>query len=117
MVEQQNVMEIIAENSEKLDLLEKTLALEDRQKKRILEHNIQKQKEAELNNQSKLYDGDCATSLLDQEEAIRKELVDTMIQTSTPSTGPIVKVLTNVQGKKTFFNFQCLFFLFYLFSI
>ena len=51
-------------------------------------------------------------SMFDQEEAIRKSLVDDMIKYSTPSNAPTVKVLTNLQGKNKFdLNMKIVFFL------
>lgn len=101
MVAQQNIMKCIEENSERLDLLQKTLSLEEKQRKRLLDITLQKQKEIESANQMKLYDGSTATnnSLLDQEDSLRKELADSMNQTSTPALTPVVRVLNNVQGK------------------
>ena len=100
MNEKQNIMECIAENSERIDLFEKTVALEQRQKKRMMDLSIQKQKELDQANSLALYEGtfNSSTSVLEQEEAVRKELVEAMVHSSTPSNGPVVKVLTNVQG-------------------
>lgn len=99
MVEQQNIMKSIEENTERLDLLQKTLAVEEKQKKRLLEVSNNKKKELEESNQKKLYEVNCATtSILDQEDSHRKELVENMVQNSAPSLTPVVKVMTNVQG-------------------
>lgn len=101
MTEQQHIMECIAENSERMDLLDKNLALEQRQKKRMHDLSAQKQKEMEQAHTMSLYEGTHNTtqSMLEQEESTAKQLVDAMAETSTPSNGPVVKVLTNVQGK------------------
>ena len=93
-------MKCIEENAERLDLLEKSLSLEEKQKKRIQQISIQKEKDVEAEKILKLYDGTGNTpgSLLDQEEAQRKQLVDTMIKNETPATAPVVRVMTNLQG-------------------
>ena len=57
--------------------------MEDADRKKLLQENS--------NNSN-------VSSILDLEDIQRKELVDTMVKTSTPSNGPVVKVLTNVQG-------------------
>lgn len=92
-------MECIGENSERIELLEKTVVLENRQKKRMLDISIQKQKELEDSKSLALYEGtfSSSNSILEQEEAVRKELLDVMV-TNPGSNGPVVKVLTNVQG-------------------
>lgn len=81
-------------------MLEKTLQLEEKQKKRILDWSIQKDKEKEEAKKKELYEGTRSTTLamIEGEEAQRKELLNAMIQT-TSSDGPVVKVLTNVHGK------------------
>ena len=58
------------------------------------------EKEREEANMALLYQGmsTTTTSLLDQEDAQRKELMDALVRDSTPSNAPVVKVLTNVQG-------------------
>ena len=99
MVEQQNIMKCIEENSERLDLLQKTVFLEEKQKKRLEEVTIQKEREVEMANQTKLYDGTSTNnSLLDQEEALGKELVKNMNQSSPTALTPVLRVLNNVQG-------------------
>ena len=104
MMEQQNIMKCIEENSERLDLLQKTLSLEEKQKKRLLDLTIQKEMEIESANQLKLYDGATATSnsILDQEDTIRKQLAESMNQSSTTALTPVVRVLNNVQGNYSF---------------
>lgn len=95
-------MTYIEENTERLDLMVKTLALEEKQKKRLLEASMQQQKEKEESNRFQLYEGNTnstTTSMLQQEEAHRKELIDVMQQNVTPATAPIVRVVANVQGK------------------
>lgn len=99
-------MQFIEENTERIELLEKNVALEQRQRQRKLDISIQKQKDLEEARSLALYEGtfNSSTSVLEQEEAVRKELVDAMVSTtsSSPSNGPVVKVLTNVQGKMAF---------------
>ena len=94
-------MKSIEENTEKLDLLERTLQVEMKQKKRMEALNVQKNKEVEERNRQQLFEGQTSTpsTILDQEDANRKVLLDAMIRDSTPSNGPVVKVLTNVHGK------------------
>lgn len=95
-------MKCIEENTEQLDLLQKTLQVEEKQKKRLMDLSVQNQKEIEISQRKQLYDGylnsTTTTSMLDQEEAERKLLVDEMVRTSTPSNAPTVRVLTNLQG-------------------
>lgn len=98
MLDQQNMMKAIEEHSERLDLLERTLAIEEKQKKRQMEFALMKHQEKEKNQNINLYEGASCSSLLDEEDAQRKKLLDNMVQNSTNSNGPIVKVLTNVQG-------------------
>ena len=97
-----NVMKTIEENTERLDLLQRTLLLEERQNKRLIELSTQKEKEIENDQRKQMYEGytnsTTTISKLDQEEAQRKLLVDEMVKTSTPSNAPTVKVLTNLQG-------------------
>lgn len=100
LLEQQSIMQSIEENSERLDLLQKTLEVEQSQKKRLLNESVRKTKEQEEENRLKLFAGSTSTppSTLNHEEAHSKELVDAMVQNSSPSLAPVVKVLTNVQG-------------------
>ena len=97
-------MKCIEENTERLDLLQKTLLLEEKQKKRLLDLSLEKKNEIVAGNLQKLYEGNNSTNIsnttniLDREEAQAKELVNYMVQNSTPSIAPVVKVLTNVQG-------------------
>lgn len=99
MMQQQNIMTSIEENTERLDLMQKTFAVEEKQKKRLLEISLQTEKNMEQANQTRLYEGTTTNdSVLNQEEAHRKELVDAMVQSTTPATAPVVKVLNNVQG-------------------
>ena len=74
--------------------------LEERQKKRFLQITIEKSRDIERDNQMKLYEGmsSTTTALLEQEESHGKELLNTLVRNSKPSDGPVVKVLTNVQG-------------------
>lgn len=91
-------MTCIEENTERLDLMQKTLAVEEKQKKRLLEASIRTQNEIQRAKTTQLYEGNSTDSILNQEEAHRKELVDLMLHNTTPSITPIVKVLNNVQG-------------------
>lgn len=93
-------MKSMEENYERLDLLQKTLSLEEKQKKRLLETTIQKERELEKEQHLKLYDGTTTnSSILDQEDSIRKELGQSMNQSSTTALTPVVRVLNNVHGK------------------
>ena len=99
--EKQNVMESIEDCSERLDLLEKTLAVEEKQKKRKLDLAIQKKREDEESSKEQLHQIPPTTqSLLDQEVSHRKSLVDAMVRESSPSNAPVVKVLSNITGNK-----------------
>ena len=93
-------MKCIEENTERMDLLEKTLQVEEKQKKRLLDLTLQREKDQEKANLSKLHEGNmsASTSMLDQEDAQRKHLVDEMVSNTTPSNAPVVRVLTNLQG-------------------
>ena len=92
-------MKCIEENSERLDLLQKTHLLEQKQKKRLMEIALQREKEIAEANQMKLYEGTSTnSSILDQEDALRKELADAMNKGSTTAITPVVRVLNNVQG-------------------
>lgn len=101
-VDQENIMKCIEENTERLDLMQRTYELEEKQRQRLLDISLQKKKELEQAQRSNMYDGysnsTTTDSMLDQEEANRKTLVDEMVKNSTPSNAPIVKVLTNLQG-------------------
>ena len=94
-------MQSIEENTEQLDLLERTLLVEQKQKKRLEVIALQKQQQMEESNRRKMFEGKVTTTptALDEEEAQRKDLVDTMIKDCT-SNSPVVKVLTNVHGKQ-----------------
>lgn len=80
-------------------MLEKTLLVEEKQRKRLQEIAMQNRKEKEADITNQLYEGSTTTanSILDQEEAQRKELMDSLVRDSTPDA-PVVKVLNNVQG-------------------
>ena len=98
--EHQNIMTFIEENTERLVLLEKTLILEEKQKRRLQDLSLEKHKETEEARRMQLYEGNPASiAILDEEDTQRKLLVDSMVRNSTTSNGPVVKVLTNVQGK------------------
>lgn len=108
-------MKCIEENSERLNLMEKTLLLEQKQKKRMIDLTKQEEKDIETATRRRLYDGyssNVNSSILDQEEAQRKELVKEMVETSTPLIEPAVRVLQNVQGKFGVVNFTQFKFLF-----
>ena len=94
-------MKLIEENTEQLDLLERTLIVEEKQKKRLQALALQKQQENEDFQRRQLFEGHTTTptTVLEQEEAQRKELLDTMVRESTHSNGTVVKVLTNLHGK------------------
>ena len=100
-------MKNMEECTEKMDLLEKTDAVEEKKKKRLLELALTKQKDQESAKQLNLYDGGSVNnSLLNQEESQRKLVVEYMIRNSTPSNQPIVKCLTNVQGNYIYTTFS-----------
>lgn len=98
----QSITLCIEENTEQLDLLQKTLEVEQRQKNRLLQISLQKERENENEKRKNLLDGTSTTtnSLLDQEDTTRKELVQAMVENSNQCNGPVVKVLTNLQGNK-----------------
>ena len=101
-VQRQNIMTCIEENTERLDLMQKTLAVEEKQKKRLMEASIQKEQELQQANIMQLFEGNStADSVLNQEEAHRKQLVDHMLKNTSPSIAPVVKVVNNVQGMLT----------------
>ena len=92
-------MQCIAENTERLDLLQKTLTVEQRQRKRLSDLSLEKQKEDEEAQRLSLYEANSSPpSVLDQEDGIRKQLVEEMVKSSTPAIAPVVKCLSNVQG-------------------
>lgn len=96
----QNLSKLIEESSEKLDLLEKTLLVDERQRQRLLTMTMEKEREREKARTLQLYDGTLYTpsTLFEQEECHRKELVEEMMKSSTPSNMPIVRCINNVQG-------------------
>ena len=70
--------------------------------------SIQQEKERERARAMQLvegYSGVTNSATLDQEDLMRKELVNNMVQNSTPSTAPIVKCVSNIQGKKILLTF------------
>lgn len=101
-IEHQSVMVCIEENTERLDLLQKTLEVEERQRKRLEDIKIKMENDFEETQRRSLYEGytTCTTaaSIMDQEDADRRQLMEEMVRHSTPSNAPTVKVLTNVQG-------------------
>ena len=93
-------MESITENIERLDLLQRSLMLEEKQKKRLLDLAIQKKKEIEEADRKTLIERNVInTSFLEKEEEKTNQLVRDMVQ---KSDGPAVKVLTHIQGKYIF---------------
>ena len=99
-MEQQNLSKIVEENWERIDFLEKTLAVERRQQQRLSQISIEKEKarSAELlEGGSSSY---TSSATLELEERNRKELVDAMLNSSS-SNVPIVKNICNIQGKLT----------------
>ena len=99
-------MQCIAENTERLHLQQQTLNLEQKQQKRLLDISLQKKKEAEEAQRLSLFEANSSSSpsVLDQEDAIRKQLVDAMVKSTTPDIAPVVKCVSNVQGS-LFFQF------------
>lgn len=92
-------MSSIEENTEKLELLKKTFLVEERQKKRIYEMNLLRQKEVEEEKIHKLLEHKATSnSMFQQEDKHRKILVETMVKNANPTNRPIVKVLQNVEG-------------------
>ena len=95
-------MQSIEENTERLDLLQRTFQVEQKQIKRLMDLSSQKNKEIEKSKTNEMYEGysnnTSTTSMLEQEETQRKLLVEEMISSSTPTNAPTVKVLTNLQG-------------------
>ena len=81
-------------------MLQKTLAVEQRQKQRLIELTMKKERELEEAKKKKMCEvTTISTALMDQEEAQRKDLMNDLVQNSAPGNGPVIKVLTNVQGK------------------
>lgn len=96
-VQRQHLMSCITDNSERINLLEKTRDIECRQKKRMADLNDFTDKEKDKENKL-LEVKRSSTYILDQEEENRKMLVVDMNVNATDSVKPIVKVLNNVQG-------------------
>lgn len=101
-IQHQNIMVLIEENTERLDLLQKTLAVEIKQSKRLQDIKVQMQKDIAETQRKRLYEGYSAStttaSILDQEDAERRQLLEELAKNSTSSDAPTVKVLNNVQG-------------------
>ena len=93
-------MQSIAENTERLDLLKRTLQVEERQKKRLLDLTNQRKKEMEEADRKNFLEGNLNTVDFQKEEAERDQLIREMVQNSSKSDGPAVKVLVNIQGIK-----------------
>ena len=98
--DRQNIMQSIAENTERLDLLKRTLQVEERQKKRLLDLTNQRKKEMEEADRKNFLEGNLNTVNFQKEEAERDQLIREMVQNSSKSDGPAVKVLVNIQGIK-----------------
>ena len=79
-------MKCIEENSERLDLLQKTFKVEEKQNRRLLEIALQKRKEMEEAQRNQIGGGFSTTtmSMFDQEEAIRKSLVLQKMRVTSP---------------------------------
>ena len=91
-------MDNISDHWEKLELFEKTLEIEERQNRRAHEQNqleeAERQKERVKNLLSAM------ESVLDQEDKQRNSLVHDMnVNANSDNLKPVVKVLTNMQGK------------------
>ena len=91
-------MTSIQEYSERMDLLQKTAMVEEKQEKRIMELQAQKQKKMQEDKMLNLLSSGTSSSVLDQEDIQRKMLLDSMVKAATPSTTPMVRVLNNTQG-------------------
>lgn len=93
-------MGIIEDQSEKLNLLEKTEEIDARRKKKNAAMDELLKKEKEKAEIEKLKQGSMLTSSsqLDQEDSHRRSLIHELQQNSNDSQKPIVKVLTNIQG-------------------
>lgn len=94
-------MKSIEENTERLDLLQKTLEIEQRQQKRLMDLARQKQREKEEAERRKLFDATNTAAptaaTLDQDEVQSRQLIDEVAKTSPPNA-PVVRVLTNING-------------------
>lgn len=89
-----------------MELLQKTLEVEQRQKQRASEISLMRKKEEEKQKELDLMtENDPASNFaLDQEENQRRALLDNMSQNSTPAVASIVKVLNHSHCKYTTFN-------------
>ena len=98
--EQQHVMEAIEDNTEKLALLQKTLALYFRQQQRdqAKKDLIKKQKEEEYFRKIKEGSRPTPPSQLDLEDSHRRSLINDLKDNSDEILKPAVKFLTNIQG-------------------
>ena len=83
--------------------MEKAREVEVKQRQRLQNISMQRQSLIEQTNRLRLFEENntTAASILDQEDAQRKQLVDVMVRESTPSNAPVVRVLTNIQGKRS----------------
>lgn len=92
-------MTLIEENTEMIDLWQKTLEVENRQKKRMVDMSSLKEKEKEMEKEAELLQGNSSSHYaLEQEESQRKTLVDDMIHKSNSNIGSVVKVLAHTQS-------------------
>ena len=67
-----------------------------------LENEKKKEKERVLNLMS---ENTATNSILGQEEAQRKMLIDDMVKNSSPSDGPVVRVVTHNQGNEIIYQY------------
>lgn len=90
----------ISDHSEKLNLFEKTLEIEERQNQRAHEQNTLEETEKERERVQNLMSGNSTmASVLEQEDVTRNELVHEMnINANNDNLKPVVKVLTNISG-------------------
>lgn len=98
-------MDNIKDSSEKMDLLQKTADIDNRQKlrKKQMEEEVAKEKEKER-DAALVLNQRTSESILNREEAHRKLLVAEMIEKSNEAQGPVVKVLANIQGNLKFIS-------------
>lgn len=99
-------MDNISDHYEKLDLFEKTLAIEERQNRRAHEYNLLEEAENNRERVKNLMSGNSTMgSVLEQEDVQRRALVHEMNVNASENLKPVVKVLTNIQGNFLFIYF------------
>lgn len=102
-VEHQNLSKMVEENWERIDGLEKALAVEQKQQQRLSQLSIERDRDREKARTMELLEGSNSSftspASLELEEVHRKELVESMLKNVTPSNAPIVKNISNIQGK------------------